>query len=167
MAKYGLILLLLTGCSNRAMYGYDRIISVDASEPGVQVYIRPTYKLPLTGYQKLKLIGTTPLKVPTWGTGMVEVWAVKGDQLVRTAMSWEAENQRINFEPTVKMTKDDRCCLDGTIYIGMHHSAARISWGEPRTINRTITAHGTHEQWCYNGGSYIYIDDDRVSAIQN
>jgi len=40
------------------------------------------------------------------------------------------------------------------------------SWGRPESVNRTITARGTHEQWVY-GGSYLYFDDGVLTAIQN
>jgi hypothetical protein len=39
-------------------------------------------------------------------------------------------------------------------------------WGKPRKINRTTTAHGTREQWVYDGG-YLYFDEDTLTTIQN
>lgn len=40
------------------------------------------------------------------------------------------------------------------------------SWGEPESINTTITANGNSEQWVYGLRMYIYFRNGRVSAIQ-
>jgi hypothetical protein len=40
------------------------------------------------------------------------------------------------------------------------------SWGKPRSVNRTVTASGVHEQWVYRGG-YLYFEDGVLTAIQN
>jgi hypothetical protein len=51
--------------------------------------------------------------------------------------------------------------------IGM--SAAQVlasNWGEPESINTTITANGNSEQWVYGLRMYIYFRNGRVSAIQ-
>lgn len=54
-----------------------------------------------------------------------------------------------------------------TIRIGMTTDEVRSRWGEPNDINRTITAHGTREQWVYGGGNYLYFEDGILTAIQN
>ena len=41
------------------------------------------------------------------------------------------------------------------------------SWGEPAEINRTTSAGGEREQWVYRSGSYLYFENDHLSAIQN
>jgi len=41
------------------------------------------------------------------------------------------------------------------------------SWGKPNKVNRTITANGTREQWVYDNGGYLYIDNGILTAIQN
>ncbi|HAN10067.1 MAG TPA: hypothetical protein DCP90_05555 [Clostridiales bacterium] len=52
--------------------------------------------------------------------------------------------------------------------IGMTASEARSSkWGSPKDINRTTTAYGVHEQWCYSGNKYIYLEDGIVTSIQD
>ena len=54
------------------------------------------------------------------------------------------------------------------VYIGMtQQEVIHSSWGKPHQINRTIMAHGTHEQWVYRIGSYLYFEDGILSAIQN
>lgn len=42
----------------------------------------------------------------------------------------------------------------------------RCNWGKPENINRTTTANGTEEQWCYSGYRYIYVDNGVVTTIQ-
>lgn len=52
--------------------------------------------------------------------------------------------------------------------IGMSKSEVENStWGEPEDINRTITAYGTREQWCYSNYRYIYFEDGIVTSIQD
>ena len=38
-------------------------------------------------------------------------------------------------------------------------------WGRPRSVNRTISAQGTHEQWVY-GRNYLYFEDGVLMTIQ-
>lgn len=58
------------------------------------------------------------------------------------------------------------------IWIGMERIELVYSWGSPRNINRTTTANGTREQWIYGSplygnGSYVYLDGDTVTSIQD
>ena len=55
-------------------------------------------------------------------------------------------------EPAIGMTKDE--VLDST-------------WGKPKDINKTTTAYGTREQWCYSGYKYIYFKNGIVTSIQD
>lgn len=41
------------------------------------------------------------------------------------------------------------------------------SWGRPRRVNRTINASGTHEQWVYGDGNYLYFINGTLTTIQN
>ncbi len=51
--------------------------------------------------------------------------------------------------------------------IGMTAEEVRNStWGEPEDINKTTYEFGVHEQWCYSGYRYIYLEDGVVTAIQ-
>jgi hypothetical protein len=56
---------------------------------------------------------------------------------------------------------------NGRVVIGMTAEQARMSWGEPKSINRTVTARGAEEQWVYGNSGYIYIGEGKVTAIQN
>lgn len=59
-----------------------------------------------------------------------------------------------------------RMILRGEIAIGWSRNAVLESWGEPSSVNRTITRAGTHEQWVYRD-AYVYLDNGRVTAIQD
>lgn len=66
------------------------------------------------------------------------------------------EEERIKEEkksrqPEIGMTKDE--VLEG-------------AWGSPQRKNITENASGTHEQWVYSNGRYIYFDNDIVTSIQ-
>lgn len=52
------------------------------------------------------------------------------------------------------------------VWIGMTSDMARASIGDPREINRTVTAHGIHEQWVYTG-RLLYFEDGVLTAWQD
>lgn len=54
----------------------------------------------------------------------------------------------------------------GVVWIGAPAVAAELAWGRPVRTNRTVTAAGEREQWIYRGGSYVYVENGRVVAIQ-
>jgi hypothetical protein len=56
--------------------------------------------------------------------------------------------------------------LEGKIHIGMTAEMVRLAWGDPRSVNRTVTSAGTHEQWVYGSGYYVYFNGGLVTAIQ-
>ncbi len=58
----------------------------------------------------------------------------------------------VNNTPAIGMSKEELLKLD--------------FWGKPKKINTTITGSGTSEQWCYENNVYVYLDNDRVTAIQ-
>ena len=57
------------------------------------------------------------------------------------------------------------------VLIGMTSAQARTSWGYPDDKRVTITKRGTSEQWIYgrplSGASYLYLENDKVVAVQN
>lgn len=60
------------------------------------------------------------------------------------------------------------CDRRGGVRIGMTAAEVRAScWGNPKSINRTTTSSGTREQWVYNIKSYVYLENGKVTAIQN
>jgi hypothetical protein len=50
--------------------------------------------------------------------------------------------------------------------IGMSAESALQRFGQPRKINRSTTASGVREQWVYADGQYVYVENGRVTAIQ-
>jgi hypothetical protein len=52
----------------------------------------------------------------------------------------------------------------------MTDEMAKLSWGFPAKINKTITASGTNEQWVYENlfsdNEYLYFENGKLTAIQ-
>ena len=40
-------------------------------------------------------------------------------------------------------------------------------WGEPESINRTVTGNHVYEQWVYGYPNYLYFEDGILTSIQN
>jgi hypothetical protein len=56
---------------------------------------------------------------------------------------------------------------DGDVFVGMTSEQAMLSCGKPRDVNNTIVRRTAEQQWVYGAHNYLYIEDGRVSAIQN
>lgn len=54
------------------------------------------------------------------------------------------------------------------VRIGMTAKQVRekTDWGQPDSINVTITSTGTREQWVYGYGNYLYFRNDILESIQ-
>lgn len=57
--------------------------------------------------------------------------------------------------------------IDGYVVIGFSKQMCREAWGEPNSINKSTGSWGTHEQWVYGSGSYLYFENGKLSSIQN
>jgi hypothetical protein len=55
----------------------------------------------------------------------------------------------------------------GKVKVGMSKETCRLSWGEPEDINKASGTYGTHEQWVYSSGSYLYFENGKLTSIQN
>ena len=55
--------------------------------------------------------------------------------------------------------------LKGNVRIGMTKEMCKLSWGEPKSINETITSGGKSEQWVYSD-NYLYFDNGILTTIQ-
>lgn len=53
------------------------------------------------------------------------------------------------------------------VKIGMTEEQARAAWGRPQNINRSTGSYGVHEQWCYGGHNYLYIENGILTSFQN
>ena len=56
--------------------------------------------------------------------------------------------------------------MDSKVRIGMDDKSCRLSWGEPKKINKTTGSFGVHEQWVYEN-SYLYFENGKLTAIQD
>lgn len=82
-------------------------------------------------------------------------------QARRAAASQAAEAKRIATAERAEKKKRG-------VQIGMtQQDVLDSNWGRPEHVNRTTTARGTHEQWVYGIGSYLYFEDGILTAIQN
>lgn len=57
--------------------------------------------------------------------------------------------------------------MNGSVRIGFTKEMCIEAWGEPSDINRTVTQYGTHEQWVYGLGCYLYFEGNKLTGIQN
>ncbi len=64
------------------------------------------------------------------------------------------------------MGKDRVLISDGYIKRGMTKQQARLSWGDPDEIHRTVFSGGIHEQWVY-GNNYLYFENGILTAWQD
>jgi hypothetical protein len=55
--------------------------------------------------------------------------------------------------------------LQGKVRLGMTKEMCRLSWGEPKDINETITSGKKSEQWVYSD-NYLYFDNGILTAMQ-
>ena len=47
----------------------------------------------------------------------------------------------------------------------MTDEMARISWGSPEKINKTVTSYGAKEQWVYDN-DYLYFEGGKLTSFQ-
>ena len=75
---------------------------------------------------------------------------------------------RVLREALVRLSTEDATRVrEEKIWVGASEEIVRLAWGSPQDINRTTTASGTREQWVYGRGTYVYVENGRVTAIQN
>lgn len=88
--------------------------------------------------------------------------------------NWEPYRDAIQaelFKRNPQWTEDERRLIAAEqISVGVSTEVVLASWGRPRNINRTTTAGGTAEQWCYGGiydPRFVYFENGYVTAIQH
>lgn len=84
----------------------------------------------------------------------------------KTAIQKQKENEYRQKIITQYGKETGQKLLDGYYWIGMTDKMARISLGEPRSINRTVGSWGVHEQWVYYS-IYLYFEDGILTSYQN
>ena len=55
--------------------------------------------------------------------------------------------------------------LNGKVKIGMTKEMATLSWGDPKSVNKTVTSGKVSEQWVYDS-NYLYFDNGVLTAMQ-
>ena len=83
-----------------------------------------------------------------------------------------AEEQRLKAERKARLTKKygktyADLIIQGKVRIGMTAEMCREAWGTPDDINRSSGSWGMHEQWCYDWGGYLYMENGKLTSIQN
>jgi hypothetical protein len=54
---------------------------------------------------------------------------------------------------------------NGQIHIGMTAEQVRAAWGRPERVNSSVYATGTHEQWVYGAGQYVYFENGVMTSL--
>lgn len=57
--------------------------------------------------------------------------------------------------------------IDGYVVLGFSKQMCIEAWGEPDHINKSTGSWGTHEQWVYGSGNYLYFENGKLTSIQN
>lgn len=57
--------------------------------------------------------------------------------------------------------------INGYVVTGFSKQMCIEAWGAPSSINKTTGSWGTHEQWVYGSGNYLYFEGNKLTAIQN
>ena len=71
------------------------------------------------------------------------------------------EDRIANNRKQIQKAEEERIAKNrkGGVRIGMtaKHVREKTDWGEPKSINATITSSGRREQWVYGDGDYLYL----------
>ena len=78
----------------------------------------------------------------------------------------EKEQQRIQALVDKYGQSNVNLARQRKVKIGWNKELCKEAWGEPRSVNKTTTAYGVHEQWVYSTSRYLYFDDGVLTAIQ-
>lgn len=57
--------------------------------------------------------------------------------------------------------------IDGYYWVGMNEEMVIFSLGQPTKKNNTVGSWGTHSQWVYDNGLFIYLENDKLTSFQN
>jgi hypothetical protein len=89
----------------------------------------------------------------------------------RAAFESEIKDDSLTLQNTWRqhpeISKEMRALVRGRrIQIGMPAALVRLSWGDPKRVNSTVTERGESQQWVFES-SYVYIGiDGKVKSIQ-
>jgi hypothetical protein len=91
------------------------------------------------------------------------------NQLSKTSPEWKKYGATLSKQIDKRTESEEkRKKKSAGVHIGMTRQDVLDSmWGRPRSINKTRTAYGVHEQWCYDGNNFLYFENGILTAIQN
>jgi len=91
------------------------------------------------------------------------------NQISKDSPEWKNEGERLSMLVDKRIVMDEkRQKKSEGVSIGMTKQDVLDSvWGRPRSINKTHTVYGIHEQWCYDGNNYLYFENGILTSIQN
>jgi len=85
-------------------------------------------------------------------------------------MQKNEEDRIANNRKQIQKEEEERIAKNrkGGVRVGMtaKHVREKTDWGEPKSINATITSSGRREQWVYGDGDYLYFRNGILDAIQ-
>lgn len=89
----------------------------------------------------------------------------KKQQQINAANKKKAEERRKKLiEKYGERTAD--AIMKQEIFRGMSESALVESWGKPKEINSSVGSWGTHKQYVYGGGDYVYVENGIIESWQ-
>lgn len=57
--------------------------------------------------------------------------------------------------------------IAGKVRLGFSKKMCEEAWGTPNDINKSTGSWGTHEQWVYGTGNYLYFENGKLTSIDN
>lgn len=115
--------------------------------PGKQFKVEEPAWNATAGYMSLRV------SLPDGKSGFVTL----SDMMATTSEAQKKKND----------TEAANCKRRGGISIGMTKAQVLASClGKPERVNSTHTARGTHEQWVYGEGTYVYLVNGVVTSAQ-
>lgn len=97
------------------------------------------------------------------------------DAVVYQDKPCQVGGETIELKTGPRMSSRDIQLIDmanrGRVMAGMSADQVRIAWGQPTSINRSVSAGSVREQWVYRHGpgnsQYIYLEDGVVTSFQD
>lgn len=146
---------------------YSKVEAAMAAKPGQQAKERGnhfwTYAIL---FSLLAVLVPLTIYEHTWGSSAKRRKSEASLNVVLASQRLEAS------EAAAKAQRDatQQAISQGRVIVGMTAAQAQAAWGSPTSINRTVTAGSTHEQWVYRRGkmttNYVYLDDGVVRSFQ-
>ena len=142
---------------------------------------RPYGVMPLSGTTKYNPCEPSAIVGLAEKRGGVAAWhveVVQGESKFKVVQQMDANESAgepksvgfldRNFVADLPVTGEEKTHLcGGNIWVGMKREQLLFMWGAPSKINRTVNAHGTHEQWVYPDHKYFYFTDQVLSSWQS